>query len=183
MFSLSQENTTTSTHLTFKGVPIDGTLNDFVSRLEKTGFTKMGLEDGVLVLKGDFASFQDCLIGVATLKNKDLVYRIGVVFPDADTWSSLSSYYEKLKELLTVKYGKPTQLVEDFQGDIKPETDPDKFLEVKMDKCIYQTTYELPNGSIILSIEHISFSRCFVMLRYIDKINSASIRSIAIDDL
>lgn len=183
LFSLAQEIPTTSTHLTFKGIPIDGLLSEFVSKLEKSGFTKFGVEDGVQVLKGDFASFKNCLIGVTTLKNKDLVYRIGVIFPDADTWSSLSSDYFKLKELLTEKYGNPTEVEEDFQGDFKPQNDPDKLYEVKMDRCRYLTTFELANGSINLSIEHVRSSRCFVMLRYNDKINGASIRSTAIEDL
>ena len=61
----------TSEHLSFKGVPIDGTLNVYVSKMEKGGFTLIGTEDGVAMLKGDFAAYKGCIIEVATLKQKE----------------------------------------------------------------------------------------------------------------
>jgi len=71
-----------SEHLSFKGVPIDGTLNEYVSKMKQSGFTHLGTENGVAILKGDFAGYKDCHIGVSTLKQKDLVYKIGVLFPE-----------------------------------------------------------------------------------------------------
>jgi hypothetical protein len=47
----------TSEHLSFKGVPIDGTLNEYVSKMKNSGFTLIGIEDGVAMLKGDFAAY------------------------------------------------------------------------------------------------------------------------------
>ncbi len=106
-----------SAHLTFKGVPIDGTLNEYVSKMKQNGFTHTGTEDGVAMLTGDFAAYKNCIVGVATLKQKDLVSKITVIFPECDTWSFLSSNYFSLKEMLTEKYGKPSDCVEKFQSD------------------------------------------------------------------
>ena len=39
-----------SEHLTFKGVPIDGTLNDFVTKMTQNGFTNSGTENGKALL-------------------------------------------------------------------------------------------------------------------------------------
>jgi len=45
----------TSEHLTFKGVPIDGTLNEYVAKMKQGGVECSGTKDGIAVLKGDFA--------------------------------------------------------------------------------------------------------------------------------
>ena len=78
--SFSQTKSDTSRHLTFKGVPIDGTLADYILKMKKSGFTHKGTKDGVAVLEGDFASYKKCIVGVSTLKQKDLVSKIVVFF-------------------------------------------------------------------------------------------------------
>ncbi len=75
-FAQNQVNTESSVHLAFKGVPIDGTLNEYILKMEKNGFTHIGTEDGIAILKGDFASYKNCIVVVATLKQKDLVSKI-----------------------------------------------------------------------------------------------------------
>jgi hypothetical protein len=178
----AQANKETSGHLTFKGVPIDGTLGEYTVKMEMSGFTQMSTEDGVSILQGDFASYKNCVVGVATLKQKDLVNRITVIFPEQDTWSGLSSNYFSLQEMLTEKYGKPADSEEQFDG-LVPRDDNSKMHDVKMDRCKYYTTYETEKGSIQLSIEHDGFIRCYVQLSYYDKINGEIIRKNALGDL
>lgn len=173
----------TSEHLTFRGVPITGTLNEYVSKMKKNGFTLIGKEDGTAILQGDFAAYKDCIIGVPTLSQKDLVSKITVIFPERRTWASLSANYYNLKELLTEKYGEPSEVVEKFDTRIEPKDDNSKMHEVRMNRSKYHTTFELENGSIRLSIENDRFMTCFVMLSYFDKINSEIIRQRALDDL
>lgn len=179
MSSLAQS----SDHLTFKGVPIDGTLSEYVSKMKQNGFSYISTEDGVAMLTGDFAAYKNCIVGVATLKQKDLVSKITVLFPERDTWSSLSGNYFDLKEMLTQKYGEPSECVEKFDTYSKPRDDGDRMHAVKMDNCKYYTIYETDKGSIQLSIEHNSVFSCYVVLSYYDKINSEIIRAKAIDDL
>ena len=181
--SFAQNNTVSEKHLNFKGVPIDGTLNEYVSKMKASGFNLVKTQDGVAMLKGDFAAYKGCIVGVATLKGKDLVSKITVLFPDCDTWSALSSNYYNIKELLTEKYGKPSEIVEKFDSYSEPEDDNSKMHEVGMKRCEFYTTFELENGTIQLSIENDGFSTSFVMLSYFDKINSEKIRQKAIDDL
>ena len=182
-FAKTQENDVSSVHLTFKSVPIDGTLSEYVLNMKKNGFTHIGTEDGIAMLTGDFAAYKGCTVVVATMKQKDLVSKITVAFPVCDTWSSLSSNYFSLKEMLTEKYGKPSDHVEKFQTDFQPKDDNSKMYEVQFDICKYSTLYESEKGSIQLSIEHDGVVRCFVMLAYYDKINGNSIRAKAMDDL
>lgn len=99
--TLSTFAQTTSEHLTFKGVPIDGTLTEFVSKLKQKGLTHIGTEDGTAILKGDFAAYKNCTVAAIALKQKNLVAKVGVMFPSLETWSSLSNNYFSLKEMLT----------------------------------------------------------------------------------
>lgn len=111
-----------SEHLTFKGVPINGTLNEFVSKLKQKGLAHIGTEEGIAMLKGDFAAYKNCTIAAVSLKQKNLVAKVGVIFPSLETWSSLSNNYFSLKEMLTKKYGEPAVCVEEFQNDFgKPQ--------------------------------------------------------------
>lgn len=183
MTSFAQNNTDTTEHMTFKGVPIDGTLNEYVSKMKQSGFTLIGTEDGVAMLKGDFAAYKDCIIGVATLKGIDLVSKITVIFPNHETWATLASNYFNLKELLTEKYGEPSEVVEKFDTYSEPDDDNSKMHAVGMNNCKYYTTFELENGSIQLSIGNDGFSSSFVMLSYYDEINSEKVRQKAIEDL
>ena len=174
---------TESPHLTFKGVPIDGTLNEYVQKMKQKGFDYLGTEDGIAILTGDFAAYKGCTVGVATLKQKDLVSKITVIFPNCETWAGLSNNYFSLKEMLTEKYGKPADVTEKFQGYSDPRDDNSRMHEVKMDRCKYVTTFETPKGDIQLYIGHNSMMSCYVMLSYFDKINGDVIRAKAMDDL
>jgi hypothetical protein len=172
-----------SEHLSFKGVPINGTLNEYVSKMTQNGFTHIQTENGTAILSGDFAGYKDCTVGVTTLKQKDLIYKIVVIFSDQDSWSKLSTNYFELKEMLTQKYGKPTNVVEKFDGDSQPNEDRDRMHEVKFDNCKYYSVWRTDKGEIQLSIDHNSVISCFVKLLYFDKINSSEIKAKAIDDL
>lgn len=180
--SFAQVKSDSSKHLSFKGVPIDGTLADYVLKMKKNGFTHKGTKDGIAILEGDFASYKNCIVGVSTLKQKDLVSKIAVMFPDRETWSSLSSNYFNLKDLLTEKYGKPSESVEEFQS-YTPDDDGSKLTQVQLGACKYYTTYETEKGTIQLAIEHDGVTRCFVKLAYFDKINSEVVKKQALDDL
>lgn len=171
-----------SEHLSFKGVPIDGTLNEYVTKMKQSGFTMLKTENGVAILKGDFAGYKGCTVGVATMEGKDLVSKITVIFAEQESWSLLSSNYFNLKEMLTEKYGQPAQSIEKFNTYSEPKDDGSKMTQVHLDACKYVTTYETDKGSIQLSIQG-DISTAFVILSYFDKSNSSIIREKAKDDL
>ena len=171
----------TSEHMTFKGVPIDGPLNEYVTKMKQSGFECSGTDGGIAVLKGDFAGYKNCYIKVSTLNQMDLVYNIRVTFPDQDTWSSLFANYSDLKQMLIEKYAKPTDVVEIF--DVSPFPPPiddnEKILVVKRDKCKYSALWKTNNGEIHLFIDHFGRSS----LIYLDKTNSDIIKEKAKGDL
>lgn len=180
--TLSTFAQTTSEHLTFKGVPIDGTLTEFVSKLKQKGLTHIGTEDGTAILKGDFAAYKNCTVAAIALKQKNLVAKVEVMFPSLETWSSLSNNYFSLKEMLTKKYGEPATCIEEFQKNFGKD-DNSKIYGVKMDICKYITVYRTEKGNIELHIKGDYQNGCYVTLIYFDKINGEVIEAEAMEDL
>ncbi len=171
-----------SPHLLFKGVPIDGTRNSFVSKMKQKGFEVWGEKDGISVLRGDFAGYTGCIVGVVASKHKDLVSKIVVIFPPCDTWECLSGNYFSLKVALNKKYGKPAGEEEFFEGSSVPRDDLSRFQYVFFDRCKYATFYETDHGYIKLRITH-DDKNGKVSLVYTDKINGDVISTDALDDL
>ncbi len=174
-----------STHLKFKGVPIDGSLAQFLSRMQSKGFeVTSGRQDEIHRLEGDFAGFKQCEVYVSTLDNQDLVSRITVCFPIQDQWKNLYGDYKTLKEMLIEKYGQPVSCVERFTEYLGNSGDDFyRMHAVSNDRCKYVTRFSGDEGDIILSIEHRGYSSCFVQLVYQDKENGREVRNTAIDDL
>lgn len=177
------QNKQESEHLSFKGVPIDGTLKSYTEAMKSAGFTYLGTQDGVSLLQGDFAGYRGCTIGVSTLKKLDLVSTIGVIFPEQETWSSLYSNYSFLKEMLTKKYGTSSDEAERFDSYSTPDDDNSRMHELKMDRCKYYTIFSTPKGDIELSLQHNGVYSCFVLLKYYDKINTGKVQEDALNDL
>ncbi len=84
--------------------------------------------------------------------------------------------------MLTTKYGKPEEVVEQFQ-DRPPRDDNSRLFELKMDRCIYQTLFRTEKGNILLRLMHDDYLRCHVLLAYYDKINGLEVEAAAMDDL
>lgn len=182
LISFGQENKIKPEHLNFKGTPIDGTLTEYVAKMKQNGFKLNSSEKGIAILQGDFAGYKDCIVGVSTLQQKDLVYKIAVIFPEREDWSSLSNNYFSLKELLTEKYGEPTENSEKFQS-YTPDSDGSKMTQVLLGACEYFSIYEIDKGTIQLSIKNDGVHSCNVTLAYFDKINGDIIKMKAKGDL
>ena len=77
-----------SEHMKFKGVPMEGTLQSFTNKLAAKGYTPIGTQDGVSILKGEFAGYKDCTIGAVSDKS-GMVCKVAVMFPAMEKWGDL----------------------------------------------------------------------------------------------
>jgi len=171
-------------HLTFKGVPIDGTLKSYTDAMIRAGFHYEGTQDGISLLTGDFAGYKNCIIGVSTLKNLDLVNRIAVLFPKKETWTSVLSDYENLKSMLTKKYGEPKYSNEKFTGYIGDYDNGLVMHALSEGEYDWYTVFSTALGDIELSIiEGSSYHTACVKLTYYDDKNYKIVQDSAIDDL
>ena len=172
-----------SDHLTFKGVPIDGTLSEFSAKLQQKGLMYIYQEDGTAMFSGEFAGYKGCHIGAYSSNNTGNVSKVGVIFPYFDTWSGLYNNYSSLKYMLTQKYGTPTSCTEKFDGYSEPSDDKDRMYRVQFDRCKYDTTWMTDKGEIQLHITHNDSLDCYVVLLYWDNLNYEKEQSSAMDDL
>lgn len=89
--------TTASNPLTFKGVPMTGSLSAFGSALVKAGFKNAG--NGTYT--GDFAGYSGCKV----TPSGNPVQEVRVDFPVISDWDALEKAYDNLQADLTRKYG------------------------------------------------------------------------------
>lgn len=155
-----------SQHLEFKGIPLDGKLSDFVTQLEKEGFTfKEYARDYVAIMEGVFAGDYATIYILATPKSKT-VWKAAVNYSEKESWTSLKSDYWDMIELYTKKYGKPENHYEFFS---KPYYEGDGFelLALKKEKCHYISFYKLPLGTAVVEISQYGY----IQIGYEDSIN------------
>jgi hypothetical protein len=149
-------------HLTFKGIPIDGTLESVTQQLEAKGYTRLDADDDLQIMSGDFAGYSNCQLIISTVKNLDLTYLVLVSFEKKTTWHDLYGNYKSLKDLLAKKYGEPSTNIEQFHRKITPG-----YEMYYLDECRYTTLYELELGKILLTIS----KDAQVILAYYDRTN------------
>jgi hypothetical protein len=185
MILMSSSFAQSSEHLKFKGVPIDGTLNEYVNKMKQAGFYYEMTEDGIALLSGEFAGYSDCIVGVKTLQKLNLVHEIVVLFPSQDKWAGLNYDYERLKTMLTKKYGEPDECIERFNAPSYMTMDDNaKMYQVESNNCEYYSKYDTNNGSISLTISNDGYEfGCRVKLFYTDKTNSEIFDDAVMEDL
>ena len=175
-------------HLTFKGVPIDGTLREFINAMVDAGCEyDREIKNEACLLWGKFAGYEECLIVVTTSENNNVVSTVEVTLPDRETWTSLKQDYDALKIMLTTKYGTPSKSEEKFNGD-KFNGDVGSYNNyfvmeaLKEKEYTWYTTFSTKLGDITLSIEEGSENHTgAVIITYTDKLKSK--KPSAIDDL
>ena len=173
----------TSEHMTFKGIPIDGSLSSFVSKMKSENFVHIGTQDGVAIFQGDFAGYKNCEVGILSLKETNVVNTVVVLFPECSDWPSIEQNYSIIKDMLSEKYGDPVNCVEEFQGYSKPQSDNDKWYKLVSKLCTYYSYFETEKGDISIEMFSGDYMTCRVKLQYWDKINTNAVRDNAMDDL
>lgn len=174
-------------HLTFKGVPINGTLSQFVAKMGTAGFKRINksIDDagkGQVKLVGDFAGYNNCCVFVSTQSQLDLVCKIRVEFPEREHWEELYGDYKKLKGLLTEKYGSPKNVVEKTYPSYRDDPS-DLMYGIKFDINTYKTTFAPSNGTIVIYLTHDGTNDPYVCLEYFDAENMNAEKNLALSDL
>ena len=150
--------TSTSTNpLSFKGIPMSGTLSAFGNELVKAGFKSLG--NGSYT--GSFAGYDGCKI---TPVGSNPVQEVRVDFPVISDWNALEKAYDGLQASLTQKYGK------------EPRTSTGSNVAV----------YDLPNGTITLDADVQNQATWHVIMKYTNALTVASSGNLGrnpIDDL
>ena len=155
--STSSTSSTALSHLSFKGIPMSGTLSAFGTELVKAGFRRAG--DGSFT--GDFAGYSGCKV---TPSGSGSVQEVRVDFPVISDWDALEKAYDSLQASLTQKYS------------IEPKTSTQNNVAV----------YDVPGGTITLDADVADRTTWHVILTYTNALSSSTTGTLGrnpIDDL
>ncbi|MGM9864888.1 MAG: hypothetical protein ACI30P_01245 [Muribaculaceae bacterium] len=168
-------------HLSFKGIPIEGTTTVFCQKLKDKGFTYIGRDGNVISLKGEFAGRQ-ATIGVCGSDTGDNVYLVLVFFDTSDEWNTLVNTYDHYKKLYTSKYGEP--ILSQEKNPAISDYNTDKMFELHQGTVKYMSLWSLPGGDIRLSIDKSSgHFEGRVTIGYVDSQNKKAEEQNVLDDI
>lgn len=152
-------------HLTFLGIPIDGNIDQFISKMQEKGLTINKLtEKGsyVMNMKSFAGRDVEMIVIVPTIKTKK-VWKVAVIFNEESSWYSLKNTYITLRDQLKEKYGKPDH---DYSFFANPYNEGDGYemSAISNEKCDFLSDWK--NGiGIEITKQH------QVMISYEDPIN------------
>ena len=155
-----------SEHMTFMGIPVEGSGYDFRRKLLEKGFEPHP-DEGALI--GEFEGYV-CLIVLDCEKENlnNTITGYSLLFLPEQNWEGLSSTYYNLKKILSSKYGEPINEVEEFERSVNDSKS--KYYEVKEGRCNYWTTYLSEKELVIVNIRYIEdWDTCFVVIYYADR--------------
>ena len=138
-------------HFGFKGVAIDGNIEEFVSQMAKEGFKIDKKANNIVTMTGEFTK-KNVTLQILSTPQTNTVWKVSVIFEEGVTWSSLKSSYTEYQELFTKKYGKPQSHVETFSEPYR-EGDGNELQALRNRKCTYSTIYELKTGTINIELD------------------------------
>ena len=167
-------------HLSFKGIPIDGSMNSFCQKLKGKGFTQIGTEGNISLFTGDFTG-RNATVGVVAADNGLDVFSVAVLFEESDSWNTLVNTYDHYKDLYVEKYGKPSQCVE--KNPSRSDSNTSLMYELFQGRVTYACIFEVSGGKIQISIEQASYNRGRVMINYQDSQNVNAKRQSDLDEI
>ncbi len=155
-------------HLSFKGIPIEGSLTEFCQKLKTKGFTQMGRDNNMTLFTGDFTGRQ-ATVGVAATDDGKSVHSVVVVFDESRDWNTLVSTYDYYKCLYTRKYGESSACREHNPSRLDSNTS--LMYELGQGTVTYASAWNVTGGTIELSIEKAGISEGVVIIKYRDAQN------------
>ena len=156
-------------HLSFKGIPIEGSMTAFCQKLKAKGFTSIGSENNLTLFTGDFTG-RNATVGVTATDDGKDVFAVVVLFDPSGEWNALVNTYDYYKDLYTRKYGKPS--ISKEKNPALSDSNTALMAEVHQGTVVYGSAWEVTGGDIQLSIEKSSGDyKGMVMIRYRDSQN------------
>lgn len=169
LIALTSYAQSSSEHLTFKGIPIEGSMTEFCQKLKAKGFTSIGNENNLALFMGDFTG-RNATIGVTATDDGKSVFAVAVLFDPSGEWNTLVNTYSYYKDLYTRKYGKPT--ISKEKNPALSDSNTALMAEVHQGTVVWGSAWEVTGGDIELSIEKTSgVYEGLVVIRYRDSQN------------
>ena len=159
-------------HLSFKGIPIEGSMESFCEKLADKGFTKLGNDNNPTLFVGDFTG-RNSTVGIIADDDGENVYSVVVLFDSSDEWKVLVNTYDYYKDLYTRKYGKPKASIEKNK-ELMSTSPNNGLLMIELDerRATWGSLWEVTGGEIEINIEKTDgYLEGAVVIRYRDAQN------------
>ncbi|NBO22256.1 hypothetical protein EBU94_02790 [bacterium] len=139
----------------FMGLEIAGTTTEFTNQLKLKGFElSPESKPAVMVMTGKLGS-QNVRLLIAGTPKTYMTAKLVVIYPEEETWYSLLEDYNKVKKIITEKYGKPDKGYEFFESPYYLG-DGYELQAVRSEKCFYiqvwHATEQFPNQTLAVRI-------------------------------
>lgn len=171
----------TPSHIKFKGIPVDGTPENFVKELLSQGFYNPINLGGTWVVEGPFAGYNKVRVLISS--TNDLVFNATVTIDFNDNWPNVKSAYERLKASLKNKYDVEPDVTEYFPS-YPSEGSGLEYRAFLQDKAKYQSVFVVEGGIIQLYIARLEEADGFeIFISYSDGENLSKRFSSIEDDL
>lgn len=156
-------------HLSFRGIPIDGPISEYVDKLTQTGFKLIQKSQDNYVLSGNFTGYK-CRVFVESSVISHTVHSVCVLLNQSDDWATIKNDYTTIKKGLTLKYGEPSNVKEEFRTPYR-DGDGSAYMAFHVGNADWYSVYTTPSGVIDLYIREQGFLDLSVIIKYTDKIN------------
>lgn len=170
-----------SEHLSFKGIPLEGSVYSFCQKLKAKGFMMVESDANVQVLSGPFTG-NHAIVCVVSAENSDDVFSVVVLLDDSDRWDTLVETYNYYKDLYTEKYEKPSQCVETIPEYLMGSNSMLMYA-LKEGTIKYECVFNAPGGTIKISIGTNGDNTGNIVIIYLDTLNISSKRQSDLDDI
>ena len=167
-------------HLSFKGIPITGSMTEFCKKLSQKGFTKLGKENNLTTFTGDFTG-RRATVGVGATDDGENVHSVIILFEESSEWTTLVNTYEYYKEIYTRKYGEPAACKE--YNPSHQDSNISLMYELGQGTVTYATVWSITGGTIEISSEKFGYSDGVVVIKYRDSKNIETQIQRDIDDI
>lgn len=149
-FSVYSQNI--SNQVKFKEIPIKGHIDEMIGKIQSLGYLFEGKsEDGsIAIFSGNFAN-ENCEIVLYASPKTKIMHSVIVNLKKENSWHTLKSNYQRLKNQLTTKYNLTPKSNEYFV-DPYYEGDGYEMQALKLGKCYYFSTFNFDKGKIGLYI-------------------------------
>jgi hypothetical protein len=166
---LASVNLIAQEHLSFKGIPIQGSMAEFCQKLKTKGLKQIGYEEKVALFTGDFTGRNATIAVTASADGKN-VYGVVVLFDSSEEWNTLVDTYDYYKDLYTRKYNTPSMTRE--KNPAHSDSNIALMAEVDQGTVEYYCVWEVAGDKIQLSIEKSAgVYEGMVLIRYQDTQN------------
>lgn len=157
-------------HLSFKGIPITGSMTSFCQQLKTKGFTQVSSDNNITTFVGDFTGRQ-AYVGVGAADDGKTIHSVVVLFDSSEEWNTLVSTYDYYKDIYSRKYGSPSTSIE--KNPSHDNSNISMMYELWQGRVVYGSTWDVEGGSIEISIEKSSggINEGLVIIRYRDSQN------------